>query len=140
MEEIKMNLKDVLPALEKRMNSLKIQLEATPRIKGAGYSISSGAWINKNGVGIGYISCLQHPGEDTIDLTIDFVYKENILRGSAGIYWSNGRLVKNIADVELVGDEINKLLPTVELFIENVGQEALGVLADFLIEQKDESN
>ncbi len=133
----RINLKNILPVLEREMSSLKSQLETMPKIKRAGYSISSGAWINKNGVGIGYLSCLRHPNDDSIDLTIDLVSKERTLKSSGGIYWSNGRLVKHIADVELVGNDINKLLPLLELFIEKVGQEALEPLVDFLLEQKD---
>jgi hypothetical protein len=125
-------LKEIVPILRNDVDLLRQKLVDTTEINKWGFKISSEAWANNNGVALGAVSCLAKPDDDAIELTIDVQQKGEIIKVWVGIYWSDGRLIHDIAEMEIYNKNIEEILLELEIFLEKNNQNALDTLLNFL--------
>ena len=123
-------LKTLLPVLTEFVNTLLLDLIATPGISQLGLKIKLEAWINDNGIGLGALSFFSKPIDAAVDLTIDLKQAEASVFVDIGIYWSDGSVIQEISRVELHGKDMNgKFLA----FLQENHEKTVNALSEFLL-------
>lgn len=82
-------------------------------------NLTYGAWVNENGVGVGWLSCLKDdPSKEALELTVDFHVNNIETIMNCGIYWTDGRFVEDFGDFDIGSSNdivgmIDKIIKTV---------------------------
>lgn len=97
-------------------------------------TISNGTWTNHKNIYVGYLS--YYPGNDlserSIDVTITLSFSENIIGFVADVCWSDGEVIKEIVEQNILFTTQSEFLSEVSELCNTVNQNALECLKSFL--------
>lgn len=134
----KFDIKDLLPSLNSMVKLIAQRVESIPDVSTLGFKITSEAWVNDNGIGLGAISCLREPSEEAIELTIDIQRKERQILCWMGIYWSDGRVVQDIDELIIPEENYAETKTSFKNFLQKNYPKAIVLLSSYLIKNKKE--
>jgi hypothetical protein len=126
--------------LDEKMDMLKNVLIKTTDVVAKGFKINSNATINKNDVCSAYLTCFRNQQDESIDLTIDVVFRPKKVILDADIYWSNGSFIEDLGIVEIPLNDSRDTKSALEEFFDQLIKNGLKKYSDFILQQKDEPN
>jgi hypothetical protein len=101
--------------------------------------LRSGAWVNNNGIGVGWLSCSYgNPSKESLELTADIkIDKENTFL-DFGIYWTDGGFVEELGCFDVgSSDNFEKLIGEIEKSMDKIHEVGLSRYYLHLIENID---
>jgi hypothetical protein len=135
--EMNMERSQILAIFEEKMVQLKKILENITNSRSYNYKIYSGVSFNDSGFCVAYISCVKQTEEETIDLTLDISFDENLITISKGIYLSNGNLIKDFETVVLDLVRSEHISNDLDKFFNQLIENELKDYTDYIFSQRD---
>lgn len=88
-------------------------LETTTQLKG---NLRNGGWSNKNNLFCAYLTYSPNddPAEESVDVTFDLNIRDRVAQLSVDMSWSNGVIIAEIFEQEVLYDNIENLLSKID--------------------------
>jgi hypothetical protein len=125
------SLKRLYDLIERTISAIGYSLEKKSKKQNFKWAVNSGLTKTDSG-GLGFVSCFPNgfSTEDSLDGIFEIHESEGMLKIVCGIYWSNGKVVAEIGELELYGNdgnaqigEFNKLEETItEIFFKTLSE------------------
>lgn len=114
-------------ALQKQFKQLETDFRKLLFEKNLKVVLRSGAWINNNGIGIGWLSCSSgDPQKESLELTVDFKFNKKNTLLNYDIYWSDGSCVEELDNFEVSSnDDVVKLIGEIKECIDKIREVGL---------------
>lgn len=125
------SFKRLYDPIERTISAIGYSLEEKSKKQNFKWAVNSGLTKTDSG-GLGFVSCFPNgfSTEDSLDGIFEIHESEGMLKIVCGIYWSNGKVVAEIGELELYGNdgnaqigEFNKLEETItEIFFKTLSE------------------
>ena len=132
LNKLKLSLLEQFSVLEDEFR--KILLEKNIQVV-----LCSGAWVNENGVGAGWLSCSSGDAKkEVLELTGDFQLDERNTLFDCGIYCSDGRFVEDFGSLDIGSiNDIDALIDNIKTKLIEISRNGLPRYLICLVENLD---